>query len=189
MNWLEILGTIVGLAYLWLEYRANMYVWLAGIIMPAIYSVVYYQAGLYADFGINVYYILAAVYGVAMWLRKPHSTSADGATPIVHTPLAMVPWLTCAFLMLWAGIAAFLFRFTDSTVPISDAFTTSLSIVAMYMLAHKHAEQWLAWIAVDAVCTGLYIYKELYFTAALYALYTVVAIAGYRKWSNMAIRQ
>ena len=63
MNYLEIIGTLIGLLYLWLEYRASIYLWIAGIIMPAIYIFVYYRAGLYADFGINIYYLLAAVYG------------------------------------------------------------------------------------------------------------------------------
>ena len=60
MNYLEIIGTIIGLLYLWLEYRASIYLWIAGIIMPAIYIFVYYKAGLYADFGINIYYLIAA---------------------------------------------------------------------------------------------------------------------------------
>ena len=67
MNYLEIIGTLIGLLYLWLEYRASIYLWIAGIIMPAIYIFVYYRAGLYADFGINIYYLLAAVYGWLVW--------------------------------------------------------------------------------------------------------------------------
>ena len=70
MNNLEILGTIVGGIKLILEYRASIYLWIAGIVMPAIYIFVYYQAGLYADFGINVYYLLAAVYGWILWKWK-----------------------------------------------------------------------------------------------------------------------
>ena len=64
---LEIIGTLVGLLYLWLEYRASIYLWIAGIIMPAVYIFVYYDAGLYADFGINIYYLGAAIYGWVMW--------------------------------------------------------------------------------------------------------------------------
>lgn len=67
MNYLELLGTLVGVVYLWLEYRASIYLWLACIVMPAIYLVVYYRAGLYADFGINIYYLLASVYGWMVW--------------------------------------------------------------------------------------------------------------------------
>ena len=64
---LEIIGTIVGLVYLWLEYRASIYLWIASVIMPAIYIFVYYEAGLYADFGINIYYLGAAIYGWLVW--------------------------------------------------------------------------------------------------------------------------
>ena len=63
LDFLEIFGTLVGLVYLWLEYRASIYLWIAGVVMPAIYIFVYYKAGLYADFGINIYYLIAAVYG------------------------------------------------------------------------------------------------------------------------------
>ncbi len=64
---LEIAGTLIGLLYLWLEYRASIYLWIAGIVMPAVYIFVYYEAGLYADFGINIYYLGATVYGWVMW--------------------------------------------------------------------------------------------------------------------------
>ena len=69
LNFLEIFGTIVGLVYLWLEYRASIYLWIAGIVMPAIYIFVYYKAGLYADFGINIYYLIAAIYDIGLaWM-------------------------------------------------------------------------------------------------------------------------
>ena len=83
------------------------------------------------------------------------------------------------------GIAWLLINFTDSNVPWLDSFTTALSIVGMWMLARKYVEQWWAWIGVDAVSTGLYIYKGLDFTAALYGLYTIIAIFGYFKWKKL----
>ena len=76
-------------------------------------------------------------------------------------------------------------EFTDSTVPISDAFTTSLSIVGMYMLARKYVEQWFVWMIVDIASSALYLYKGLYFTAVLYFVYAIIAIFGYRKWKKM----
>ena len=69
MDWLEITGTIVGLFYLWFEYKASIWLWAAGIIMPVLSLMVYYQAGLYADFGINIYYLLAGIYGWLLWLK------------------------------------------------------------------------------------------------------------------------
>ena len=69
--------------------------------------------------------------------------------------------------------------------PVLDSFTTALSIVGMLMLARKYIEQRVAWIIVDIVCCGLYIYKDLYFTSALYGLYSIIAIFGYFKWKKL----
>ena len=69
MNYLEIIGTAVGLIYLWLEYKASIWLWVANVVMPAIYVMVYYEAGLYADFGINIYYLIISFYGIYYWWK------------------------------------------------------------------------------------------------------------------------
>ena len=181
---LEVIGTIVGLIYLWLEYKASIYLWIASIIMPAIYIFVYYEAGLYADFGINIYYLGAAIYGWLVW-KYGNKQNTNLELPITHMPKrswlkAAVMYIVAQFLIAWI-----LIDYTDSNVPWYDAFTTALSIVGMWMLARKYIEQWWVWIVVDIVCAGLYIYKELYFTAILYALYAIIAIFGYRKWKQL----
>lgn len=188
MDFLEIIGTFVGLIYLWLEYRASIYLWIASIIMPAIYIFVYYDAGLYADTGINVYYLLAAIYGWVFWTfgGRKHQR---GKLPITSTPVKYIFPLALVFLVAFFGIAWILISFTDSTVPWLDSFTTALSIIGMWMLARKYVEQWLVWIGVDIVSSGLYIYKELNFTAALYAIYTIIAIFGYLKWKHIMQEQ
>ncbi|MCD7900698.1 MAG: nicotinamide riboside transporter PnuC [Bacteroides sp.] len=186
MNILEIIGTIVGLLYIWLEYRASIYLWIASVIMPAIYIFVYYEAGLYADTGINVYFLLASVYGWVVWMKgKSHPEDEKTELPITHMPLSRILPLSLVLLLAFFGIAWILIEYTDSNVPWLDSFTTALSIVAMWMLARKFLEQWIAWIIVDIVCCGLYIYKDLYFTAGLYGLYTVIAVFGYFKWKRM----
>lgn len=188
MNYLEILGTVVGIIYLILEYRASIYLWIAGIIMPAIYIFVYYDAGLYADFGINVYYLFAAVYGWVVWKWGRKSKNTDDL-PITSMPLQKYLPLIAVFVIAWLGIAFVLANYTNSDVVWLDSFTTALSIVGMWMLAQKYVEQWMTWIAVDIVSAGLYIYKDLYFTAGLYALYTIIAIFGYIKWKRMMIQE
>lgn len=180
---IEIAGVAVGLVYLYLEYRASIYLWIAGVVMPAIYIYIYWKAGLYADFGINVYYCLAAVYGLAVWLRSGRTRSAD--TVVVHTPRRHIVPLAVVSLLFFAAISVVLVNFTDSNVPYVDALTTALSVVALWMLAKGQAEQWIVWVVVDLVSAGLYVYKGLYPTAALYALYTVVAVFGYFKWIGM----
>ena len=169
LNFLEIFGTIVGLVYLWLEYRASIYLWIAGIVMPAIYIFVYYKAGLYADFGINIYYLIAAIYGWFFWMwghrkKKGQLTTADASTgdtpkdlPIVHTPGKCYLPLFLVFVVSFLGIAWILIAYTDSNVPWLDSFTTALSIVGMWMLARKYVEQWFAWILVDIVLSLIHI--------------------------------
>lgn len=104
--------------------------------------------------------------------------------PITHMPARYLLPLTAVFIAALLGIAWILINFTDSNVPWLDSFTTALSIAGMWMLARKYVEQWWAWIAVDAVSAGLYIYKGLDFTAGLYALYTIIAIFGYFNGGN-----
>ena len=192
---LEILGLLVGLLYLYWEYKADWRMWIASVVMPAISLFVYWNAGLYADFGIDIYYLLIAIYGFWVWRRtSPPALSVKegpgddvppverGERAITRTPLKRWPLLGLAFLAIYLGIAYVLIHFTDSTVPWWDALNTALSIVAMWMLARKWVEQWLVWLVVDAISTGLYIYKGIPFYALLYAIYTVIAWFGYRKW-------
>ncbi len=188
---LEIVGAGVGLVYIWLEYKANVWLWLAGIVMPAIYIYVCHEAGLYADMGINIWFLLAGVYGWAVWLgktsrRKADTDSKDGNMPVTRTPRRV--WLPAMLAggAFFAVIAWILVNFTDSEVPYCDAFTTAFSIIGLWMLARKYAEQWLVWIVVDVVTCGLYLYKGLPFSGVLYGLYSVVAVFGYLKWLKMA---
>lgn len=191
MQYIEILGTIVGLLYLWLEYRASIYLWVASVVMPAIYLVIYYQAGLYADFGINIYYLIIAIYGWAAWRYGfAIGRGSEGhELPISYTPARLWLPLTVITGVVFAAIAWMLINLTDSSVPYADAFTTALSVVGMWMLARKYIEQWWVWLVVDVVSVALYIYKDLHFTAALYALYAVVAIFGYLKWNKLMSEQ
>ena len=184
---LDILGFAVGLVYLWLEYKASIWLWLAGIVMPAIDLFLYYKAGLYADFGMAVYYVLAGVYGFLAWkfFKKTKDGASAAEKPVVHFKRSQVIPALGVTLLLWWGIWWILVHFTDSTVPVADAFTTALSIVALWALAQKYAEQWLIWLAVDLVCCVLYVRKGIPFKASIYGLYTVAALFGYRKWLRL----
>lgn len=182
MNYLEIAGTIIGLLYLWFEYKASIWLWPVSVIMPAVYILVYYRAGLYADSGISVYYLLAGIYGWLVWVRH---TPGKPEKPITFTPLRLVLPLSVILCVVFVLIGKVLEAYTDSTVPWWDSFTTALSVVAMWMLAHKYVEQWLVWLVVDVVSCGLYIYKDLYFTSFLYGLYALIAFFGYLKWKQL----
>lgn len=181
LRFLDILGFTVGLIYLYLEFKASIWLWLASIVMPAIDMVLYFKAGLYADFALAIYYCLASVYGFAVW-KFFKKTKTETEMPITHFRCNYILPAALVLLTIWFVIWWFLAAHTNSTVPITDAFTTALSIVAMWALARKYVEQWLLWLVVDAVCCVLYIYKGIPFKATIYGIYTVVAVFGYRSW-------
>jgi len=211
MDWkliLQIAGVVLGLLYLWLEYRADIRLWIVGLVMPLVHGALYYKAGLYADCSMQVYYVLAGLYGWLVWRNAPRkkpktarNAAAAGPTDqtarsaepaavrIGHTPLRYAAGLIAVYAAAHAGIYFLLSRFTNSTVPFWDAMTTAASIVAMWMLARKYIEQWLVWLAVDLTTIGLYLYKGIPLTAGLYALYSALAVAGYLRWRKLAAQE
>jgi nicotinamide mononucleotide transporter PnuC len=179
---IEIIGAVIGLLYLYLEYKASKWLWPVGVLMPVFYVWIFYQSKFYADMGINIYYFFASIYG---WIRWTKHQSEESGGAIIHTPKKHLVPLSLITLTLFTAIAFILIRFTDSPVPIGDSFTTALSITAMWMLAHKQVEQWWLWFVVNIISSGLYVWKGLYPTAALFAVYSVISVFGYYKWRRM----
>ena len=181
-HWLDMLTTLLGLAYIVLEYHASIWLWVVGFAMQSLGIVLYYQKGLYADCGMEFYYLSMTVYGYWKWVR---GTSSKNSLPITHIPLRLLVRWSAIMAAVWALIYWLLVTYTNSNVPLADSFTTALSLVGIWALAHKYLEQWFIWIAVDVVTSILYFYKDIPFKASLYALYVVIAIFGYRKWRRM----
>ena len=181
-HWLDITTTALGLAYILLEYKANVWMWAVGFVMQSLGIVLYYQKGLYADCGMEFYYLAMTVYGFIAWMRHKQK-AAD--LPIRHMPDDLGLPLLMVFPVIWAVIFFILISFTTSNVPIADSFTTALSVIGIIALSQKILEQWFVWIVVDIVTCGLYFYKDIPFKASLYALYVVIAVMGYRKWRRM----
>ncbi|MBO4906165.1 MAG: nicotinamide mononucleotide transporter [Bacteroidaceae bacterium] len=190
-HWLDITTTALGLAYILLEYRASVWMWAVGAVMQLLGIALYYQKGLYADCGMEFYYLAMTVYGCWRWLHQS-STTADRSSntaAITHIPIRIaISWGAIA-IILWGLIWCLLVTFTNSTVPIADAFTTALSLVGIWALAHKYLEQWFIWIVVDIVTSILYFYKDIQFKATLYSIYVVIAIFGYLEWRRKMHRQ
>ena len=180
---LQIIGVALGLLYLWLEYKANIWLWIVGILMPCVHCVLYYQKGIYADCAMQAYYIIAGLYGLTIWLLGRKNTKKP--LKITHTPLNLALYLLAIYALLHVIIYLVLTLFTDSTVPFWDSMTTALSMIAMWMLSRKYIEQWLVWLVVDVITAGLYLYKEIPLTAGLYTLYTALAFVGYMRWRRV----
>ena len=187
-HWLDIVTTVLGLAYILLEYKASIWMWAVGFAMQALGIVLYYQKGLYADCGMEFYYLSMTVYGYWKWKTHPQPLSVEGGgikslLPSLNRERLGVGLLIIA--TIWAAIYWLLVTFTNSNVPLADSFTTALSIVGIWALAHKYLEQWFIWIVVDVFTSVLYFYKDIPFKASLYALYVIIAIFGYIKWRKM----
>ena len=183
---LDIFTTVLGLIYILLEYRASIWLWAVGIIMPALDVWLYWSHGLYGDAGMAVYYTVAAVYGYAVWkFGKKHNQTEKEELPITYMKKSLYLPTAIFFLAAWGITDYILITFTNSTVPLQDSFTNALSFVGLWALARKYIEQWFFWILVDAVCCYLYIVKGIPFKAGLYGLYAIIAVAGYFKWKKM----
>jgi len=199
LNPLDIVTTVLGLAYILFEYRASAWMWAVGFVMQSLGIVLYYQKGLYADCGMEFYYLTMTVYGFWKWVHpSPQPAPVENADAKASAPLPrreglgvshfprrlVLPWLAITG-ALWGTIYWLLVTFTDSTVPLADSFTTALSLLGIWALAHKYLEQWFIWIAVDVVTCALYAYKGLPFKSGLYALYVVIAVLGFFRWRRL----
>ncbi|MCK4879992.1 MAG: nicotinamide mononucleotide transporter [Bacteroidales bacterium] len=181
--WIEIFGVVTGILYVILEVKQNRLLWPLGIITSAAYVYIFFAGKFYADMGLQVYYVLISIYGWYYWSRGG-SKRAKGELPVVRINRQQLFLLFLTFALSWVGIYFVLDRYTDSTVPLGDSFTTALAIVATWMLTRKIIEQWFLWIIANVVSIGLYIYKGLYPTVILYAVYAGMAVYGYMEWKR-----
>ncbi len=187
LSLLDAIGVLLGLAYIVLEIRESIFLWVVGLIMPALYSVVLFQKGIYAGAIMEVYYFAASLYGLAKWSSGSDRTGKH--IFITHLPHHRFPTTVAAISVLFLALYMLLRQATDSTVPAIDALTTALSIVALWLLSRKYIEQWWLWLIVDALSTVLYISKGIYGRAILYCLYTALAVVGYTAWKKKIHKQ
>lgn len=182
-NYIELLGAILGIAYIFFSIRQSILTWPVGLLTSVLYVWVFFVSKLYADMGLQVYYVVISIYGWYEWLRGNQSNHSE---PIQVSRLSVKLGiiLSMVSLFLFLLIWFILKNYTDSPVPIADAFATALSIVATWMLARKILEHWLVWIFVDAFSIGLFWYKDLLPTVILFVVYTVMAYVGYREWKR-----
>lgn len=178
-NWTEILGFTTGLTCVFLAARRNVANFAVGIANNLVFLVLFTRHALYADAGLQVVYLGLAVAGWVAWVR-----GRAEPTFVRDAPRRAIPALAAAFVVMTAVLWLVLHLFTDSTTELPDAATTAGSLVAQYMLNRRWLQNWYVWIAVDVVYIGLFGYKGLWITAALYLVFIAVCIGGYRGWSR-----
>jgi len=182
-NWIEIVAVTTGLAYIFLSIKQNIWCWMFGIVSSAMYLFVFFDSKIYADMILQAYYVIMGIYGWIHWARIDNSGDKN-ALPVLRLNKKELFVLSGVSVFLFIIIAQFLICFTDSPVPYIDAFTTSLSFTATWMLARKILEHWIIWVIVNAVSVGLYFYRGLYVTIILFVVLTIMAVIGYFEWKK-----
>jgi len=187
-NYIELLGAILGIVYVFFSIRQNILTWPVGLLTSALYVWVFLVSKLYADMGLQMYYVVISIYGWYEWLKGNPSNHSE---PIAVSRLSLKLGLILAaigvflFILIWFVLK----NYTDSPVPMADSLATALSIVATWMLARKILEHWLVWIFVDTFSIGLFWYKDLLPTVLLFAVYTVMAFVGFFEWRKEFIKE
>lgn len=182
-HYVEILGVVFSVLYLYLSIRQNILLWPAGMISAVLYMAVFFQSKFYADMGLNAYYFFISIYGWVLWRKGRANVDQEKPVSRIHLRLAML--LLALTALAFFVIAFILKEYTDSPIPYWDALTTALSFTATWMLARKILEHWIVWIIVDAISMALYLYRGLYPTMILFAIYTVMAVIGYIEWRKV----
>ncbi len=178
---LEILGFVTGAICVYLNTRQNVIGWLFGIINACLYGLVFYKARLYADTALQGYYFVTSLYGWWMWL---YGGSGRAELAVSQTPGRLYPVFAVIFLTATLGWGYGLQRFTDASLSYLDAALTMASLIGQWMMARKYLQNWLIWIVADVCYVAMFYYKELYLTAVLYLVFTVLAISGYLQWKR-----
>ena len=180
-NWLENLGILTSLICIWLNTKQNVWGWFWAIISSAIYSIIFYQAHLFSDMGLQGVFILLSIYGWYAWLFGNEAKTVLSVSKIPTN----LSFLCIGFFLIFALISGYLFsKYTKASLPYLDSSLTAVSLIATWMTARKYLENWLLWIFANVVYVGMYAYKGLNGTAVLYVLLIVLAMKGYITWKK-----
>ena len=184
MSPLELIAAVVGAVSVYLSVRQNIWSWPTAIVNVVLYTLVFYDAKLYADMGLQVIYAVLSLYGWYEWLHGGENKTelhVSRTGPRLGVVLAIIG-------LAGAGILGVVLRgATDAALPFMDSFLSSTSLVAQWMMTKKKLENWLVWIAVDMLYVGMFIFKHLYLTAGLYAVFLVLAVRGYIDWRRSLV--
>ncbi len=184
VSWLEIIAFVLAVWMVLCNLRVNPLAWPLAIASSLLYALLFADSRLYGEAGLQFVFVAVAFWGWRQWLR---GRGDDGSKLRVHRLSARGRWATlAATLLAWPLLGLLLRHGTDSDVPYLDALPTVASVTGQLLLGRKLVENWPVWVAVNIVSVGLFAYKGLWLTVLLYALFTMLALVGWRAWHRMA---
>ncbi|WP_461449484.1 nicotinamide riboside transporter PnuC [Mucilaginibacter sp.] len=184
-SWIELIGVLTGFICVLLAAINNIWNWPVAIFSVTIYIYVFYNYQLYADMGLQIYFLITSIYGWYFWSKKNRvevkiPVSAINRKQVIIS-IIIVLVVTPALGFTLVSLSPIL-HYKPAAYPYLDSFCTTCSLIAQVYLTRKILENWLIWVFVDMIYVGVYIAKHLEPTAILYAAYIPVALLGYIDW-------
>lgn len=178
---LEYIAVAFGIISVLLSRIENIWVYPTGIINTALFIYISFRGGLYAEASVNIYYTIMSILGWIWWTQK-----REGKKIISIQYSNTKEWyITLEFFILcWIGLYFVLHYFTNSTVPLADAFASATAYTAMWLMAKKKIEHWLWWMATNIASIPLYSIKGYVFTSFQFIVFLVLAILGWIEWKR-----
>jgi nicotinamide mononucleotide transporter len=178
-SWLEYMAVFLGIASVVFSRRENIWVYPTGLVNTTIYIYLSLIAGLYAEAGVNFYYTVMSIAGWILWSGKK-----DGQTALHITRSTRTEWgrSLAFFSACWLALYLILKHWTDSSVPLADAFASAAAYTGMYLMTRKKLENWLWWTITNIASIPLYFSKGFVFTGFQYLVFLVLSVMGYLEW-------
>ena len=186
MSPLEIIAAIFGAIAVYLSARENIWSWPTAIVNVGLYAIVFYQARLYAEMGLQIVYLVLSIYGWYNWLY------GGAQRAVLNVSRASLRTLALLVLIIAAGsfvLGNTLATSTNAVLPYLDSTLAVTSLAAQWLMTRKVLQNWLLWIAVDVVYVPMFISRGLLATAVLYAVFLVLAVLGYITWRRSYLNQ
>ena len=178
----ELIGAASGLLCVWLIIRENIWNWPVGLAYALVSLLVFYKARLYSDLVLHVFYVFMNGYGWYYWLRGAGARSSGGRLVVARLRKRSASLLGVATVIGIIAMGWLFDYYTDADLAYWDSTTTVMSFAAMWMAAHKYIENWIVWLVIDVLATGIYIFKGIWPYAVLYGLYIPMAVWGWMAW-------
>ncbi len=184
-SYIELIGVITGLLCVYLAAVNNIWNWPFAIISVTLYIFIFFEARLYADMGLQFYFLGANIYGWYFW---SHKKEPEVKVPVVSITTQQIIWTVIAIALITPSLGFTMIKlspilhYKPAAYPYLDSFCTAVSLIAQLFMARKIYQNWLMWVFVDIIYIGVYFIKHLQPTAIMYAIYAVIALMGYLDW-------
>lgn len=182
-SWIETLAVIFSVTYVVLAAKGNIWCWFFAAVSVSLYIYLCYEAKLFAETILQIFYLLMAFLGYFSWSNSNKKFIAKQLSVSHHISII----LSGAIITFLIGF--YLATYTEAKMPIIDSFTTCFSIIATFLVIRKILENWLYWIIIDIVSVYIYFSRDLHLTSILFLTYACVAIVGYINWKKKLLHE